>query len=172
MPEEKPTQELKHFVRILNTDLKGDKQVLYALTKIKGVSVMFANAICKKTGIAENKKAGYLSDKEVHAIENVITNPLNAGFPVWMLNRRADPETGVDHHIITSTLDFTQDMDIKKMKKIRSYKGVRHQLGQPVRGQKTKAHFRKNKGKGSLGVQRKKVAQSAAPAKDAKKDKK
>jgi small subunit ribosomal protein S13 len=50
------------------------------------------------------------------------------------------------------------------MKKIRSYKGVRHMLGQPVRGQKTKSNFRKNKGSASLGVQRKKVAAPAPKA--------
>ena len=55
------------------------------------------------------------------------------------------------------------------MKKIRSYKGVRHTFGLPVRGQSTKSNFRKNKGKGSLGVQRKKIA---APPKQEGKDKK
>ena len=53
-----------------------------------------------------------------------------------------------------TTLSFTQDNDIKMMKKIKSYKGVRHILGQPVRGQRTKSNFRKNKGK-VLGVKRK-----------------
>jgi ribosomal protein S13 len=38
------------------------------------------------------------------------------------------------------------------MKKIKCYKGVRHMLGQPVRGQRTRSHFRANKGKASLGV--------------------
>jgi small subunit ribosomal protein S13 len=165
--------ELRHLVRVLNTDLKGDKQLMYALTKIKGISVMLANAICTKANISKTKKTGYLNEREVAALENVINKPLSAGIPVWMLNRRADPDTGVDHHLITSTLDFTHDMDIKKMKKIRSYKGTRHQWGQPVRGQRTKSHTRKNKGKGSLGVQKKKVGAPAAPAKDAgKRDKK
>lgn len=159
-------QELRHLVRVLNTDLKGEKQIMYALTKIKGISIMFANAVCKKAGVYEQKKAGYLSEKEVRALESVIQNPLGAGFPEWMLNRRVDPDTGATHHIITSNLDFTHDMDIKKMKKIKSYKGIRHMMGQPVRGQKTKAHTRKNKGKGSLGVQKKKVGASSAPAKD------
>ncbi len=74
------------------------------------------------------------------------------GTPVWMLNRRKDLELGEDRHLITSDLTFTQDNDIKMLKKIRSYKGVRHILGQPVRGQRTKSNFRKNKGKVHLGV--------------------
>ena len=45
-----------------------------------------------------------------------------------------------------------------KMKKIRSYRGVRHGIGLPVRGQRTKSNFRKNKGKVSLGVAKKAAA--------------
>ena len=41
------------------------------------------------------------------------------------------------------------------MKKIKCYKGVRHMLDLPVRGQRTKSNFRKNKGKVHLGVKRK-----------------
>jgi small subunit ribosomal protein S13 len=166
-------QEAKHLVRVMNTDLKGEKQLMYSLTKIKGISIMFANAICKKAGISTQKKTGFLNDKEVKALEEVIQDPKGAGFPEWMLNRRADPDTGEDRHLITSTLDFTNDNDIKNMKKIKSYKGMRHMWGQPVRGQRTKAHTRKNKGKGSLGVQKKKGAPAPkAPAKDSGKKKK
>ena len=46
------------------------------------------------------------------------------------------------------------EFDIKMMKMIKSYKGVRHAIGQPVRGQRTKAHFRKGS---SLGVIKKKI---------------
>ena len=160
-----PERELRHLVRVLNTDIRGEKQVLYALTKVKGVSIMFANAVLKRANINPQKKAGYLSEKEVSTIENLIQKPVNAGIPTWLLNRRADPETGENGHLITSNLDFTHEMDIKKMKKVKSYKGFRHQWGQPVRGQRTKANTRKNKGRGSLGVQRKKTAAAAAPAK-------
>jgi small subunit ribosomal protein S13 len=175
MADIKPAQpegpELKHMVRVLNTDLKGDKQILYALTKIKGISVMFSNAVLKKAGIPLTKKAGYLNEKEVSAIESTIARPANSGIPTWMFNRRKDVETGEDMHLISSTLDFTQEMDVKKMKKTKSYKGMRHAWGQPVRGQRTKSNFRKNKGKGSLGVQKKKSAAPAAkPAEGGKKD--
>ena len=82
-----------------------------------------------------------------------------------MMNRRKDLETGQDMHIITTDWDLTIDNDIKKMKKIRSYKGVRHMIGQPVRGQRTKSNFRKNKGKLSLGVVRKSAPKPSAPPK-------
>ncbi len=172
MADAQPQQELRHLVRILNTDVKGEKHILYALTKIKGVNVMFANAVLKHAKIPTTKKAGYLTEKEVQTIEHVILKPLNAGIPTWLVNRRKDVETGEDMHLITSNLDFTHDNDLKRLKKTKAYKGLRHQWGQPVRGQRTKANTRKNKGKGSLGVQKKKSPQqTAASAKPADKGK-
>jgi small subunit ribosomal protein S13 len=150
-------KDFKHLVRIMNTDLKGNKQILYALPYIRGVGLMFANAICRKAKIDIYKKAGYLSDAEVKAIEEVMTNPARAGIPLWMFDRRKDYDTGADMHIISGTLEFNHEMDIKRMKKTKSYKGLRHQWGLPVRGQRTKSNFRKNKGKGSLGVIKKKI---------------
>ena len=150
-------KEYKHLVRVANTDIKGEKHVLYALSKIKGVSVMFANAVCRKAQVPITKKAGYLSDTEVKYLDNVISNPARAGITVWMFNREKDYEIGEDKHLFSGNLEFAREMDIKRMKKTKSYKGLRHQWGLPVRGQKTRSNFRKNKGKGSLGVQRKKI---------------
>ena len=164
MPETKTPEknlvedkEFKHLIRVANTDLRGEKHILYALTRIKGVNFMLANAVCRKAGIPITKKAGYLSDTEVKALEKVISDLVRAGIPTWMLNRRKDYETGKDKHLFLGDLDFAREMDIKRMKKTKSYKGLRHQWGLPVRGQRTKSNFRKNKGKGSLGVQKKKV---------------
>ncbi len=72
-----------------------------------------------------------------------------------MLNRRKDVETGEDKHIVTTDINFVNDNDIKVMKMIRCYKGIRHSMGLPVRGQKTRSNFRKNKGK-VMGVKRSK----------------
>jgi small subunit ribosomal protein S13 len=158
-------RELRLLVRILNTDVRGEKHVLYALTRIKGVNVMYANAVLKRAQVSPTMKAGYLTEKDIAAIEHIIQKPVSSGLPHWLLNRRKDVETGEDMHLITSNLDFTHEMDLKRLKKTKSYKGMRHSWGQPVRGQRTKANTRKNKGKGSLGVQKKKSPQGAAPAK-------
>lgn len=147
--------EFKHLVRVQNTDLVGEKPICMALQKIKGVSFMLANAICSSAKIPKNKKAGELTDQEVKKIDSIIKDPLNNNIPLWMLNRRKDQETGKDIHLISGDLDFAKDNDIKKMKKIKSYKGIRHMHGLPVRGQRTKSNFRKNKGKVSLGVKKK-----------------
>jgi small subunit ribosomal protein S13 len=149
-------EELKHLVRIANTDMKGTQQILYGLKRVKGVGFMFANAVCKMTKIDPTKKAGALSDEEIKKLEFVIKNPLKHNFPVWMLNRRKDMDTGEDKHLSTSDLRFTLDTDIKQMKKIKSYRGIRHMFGLPVRGQRTRSNFRPNKGK-VKGVQRSKV---------------
>ena len=69
-------------------------------------------------------------------------------------NRRFDRDDGTNKHYFGTDLDLAKEFDIKRYKKIRSYKGLRHALGQPVRGQRTRSHFRR-KGK-SIGV--KKVA--------------
>lgn len=151
---EQPKQELKYFVRIANTDLDGNKSIKQTLTKIKGIGFMFSNAILNTTSIEKTKKTGYLSDEEAAKIESVIKDPSKFSIPSWLLNRKKDPEDNADKHLIGPTLTFTQDNDIKMMKKIKSYRGVRHSLGQPVRGQRTKSNFRKNKGK-VMGVKKK-----------------
>lgn len=152
-------QELKYFVRIANTDLDGNKPIQNALTKIKGLSFMFCNAILNVTKIEKTKKAGYLSDEQVSMIDDAIKEPAKFGIPSWLYNRKRDPEDGTDKHIVGSILTFTQDNDIKMMKKVKSYKGIRHSLGLPVRGQRTRSNFRRNKGK-VMGVKKKEGTKS------------
>jgi len=151
-PKKVESENFRHIVRIMNTDLKGDKHILDALRQIKGVGFMFANAVCVIANLDKSKRAGDLSDKEIESINTVLNNPTST-LPSWMFNRKKDFETGNDTHLFTSDLDFVQDNDIKMMKKIKSYKGYRHAYGQPVRGQRTRSNFRKNKGK-VMGVHR------------------
>ena len=158
MPEEQK-QELKYFVRIANTDLDGNKPIINSLTKIKGISSMFSNAVLNVANIDKMKKTGYLTDEQATKIDDIIRDPLKFGIPMWMFNRKRDPEDNVDKHLIGSNLTFMQDNDIKMMKKMKSYKGIRHSFGLPVRGQRTRSNFRKNKGK-VMGVKRKESAKA------------
>ncbi len=169
MADIKTDANFRHLVRVANVDLQGAKSIRLALTQIKGVGINFADAICKVAGVAQRAKTGYLTLDEVAKLEKVLNNPRASGFPDWMLNRRKDFETNETKHLITGTLTFVRDNDIKRLKKIKNLKGMRHSLGLPVRGQKTKAHFRKNKGK-VVGVTKKKVAPAAGG--DKKDDKK
>ena len=147
--------DFKYFVRIANTDLDGNRQIVNALKKIKGVGFMFSNMICNLAGVKKTAKTGYLKDEEVKKLDNVLNDLSKYNVPSWMLNRRKNYEDGKDNHAFTGNLSFAEENDVKRMKKIRSYRGVRHGLGLPVRGQRTKSNFRKNKGKTSLGVAKK-----------------
>ena len=153
-PAPQPVQpEIKYLVRIADTDLDGHLPIMYALVRIKGVGVMYANAICRVTDVDGAKRLGTLSDEVIKKIDDAIRNPKDVGIPRWLLDRRYDPETGEDKHLITGDLQFMIENDIKFMKKTKTYKGVRHMLGQPVRGQRTRSNFRVNKGK-VMGVKR------------------
>lgn len=155
-------EEFKELVRIHNTDLDGYKKIVNTLRKIQGVGFMFSNMICNLTKIDPSKKTGDLADTEIEKIEQVLNDPLKAGAPSWALNRRKDLDTGDDIHLITNDLKFVKDNDIKLLKKIKCYKGIRHIRGLPVRGQRTKSNFRKNKG-AVTGVKRKTGTRAGRP---------
>jgi small subunit ribosomal protein S13 len=147
-------QNIKHIIRVANVDLPGNKHLKVALRKIKGVGFNFAKMICNLVKIDHYKLAGALSNEEVEKLNNAIKDPQGVKVPVWALNRRKDYETGNDAHMITGTLGFTKENDLKRLKKIKSYRGLRHQKKLPVRGQRTKSNFRRSKGR-VVGVKKK-----------------
>ena len=140
--QDKPKSEGFNLIRILSTDIPTHKSVYSGLTLIKGISWSFSNAICKKLGIDKEKKIEELSEAERKKIEEFAQNP---ALPNFLLNRRRDIESEKAAHLLTSDLSLKNEFDIKRLKKIRSYRGLRHALGQPVRGQRTRSHFRKKK---------------------------
>lgn len=164
MIEEKP--QIKPFFRVMNADLIGEKPIIQALLKIKGVGFSLANAICNTLGIPKNKQAGTFTEADAKRIEVLIKE--GKDLPVWMLNRRFDELTGDTVHLTGADLNFAIDNDIKRLKKIKAYRGIRHAQGQPSRGQRTRSHFRHGR---AVGVQKTKAASGgkSAPAKDAKK---
>ena len=95
-----------------------------------------------------------LDKTEIEKITEFLNDPK---LPAFLVNRRKDFETGKDSHLITSTLDMKKEFDIRRLKKIRSYRGLRHAFGHPTRGQRTKSHFRAIGKKKAVGVQKKKV---------------
>lgn len=153
--KEDKTQE-KELIRILATDIPGNMDVYSGLTKINGVSWSLSNAVCKVMGIDKNKKISEFSEKEIEKISEFIENPKLPGF---LLNRRKDLETGKDKHLVGSDLDLRKEFDVKRLKKIRSYRGLRHAKGLPVRGQRTRGNFRHKK---TMGVQKTSKMKKAA----------
>ncbi len=147
--EEKKYEE--KLIRILSKDIEGGLKVYVGLTKIKGISWSLANAICKILNLDKNRKIGSLSKEEIDKINELIKKPR---MPVYLLNRKADIETGENKHLIGTDLELQKEFDIGRLKKIKSYRGLRHALGLPLRGQRTKSHFRRNKKK-SVGIKKK-----------------
>lgn len=150
-------QETRRIVRVMTTDIDGGLNVERGLRKIKGVSFVFSKSVCIALNIDPKAKLGDLGAEEIKRVEEFIRRPQ---LPEWMLNRRKDPESGENVHITMSDLLLKKREDINLLKRIRAYKGIRHELGQPVRGQRTRSSFRTSK---SVGVQKKKAVAAAAP---------
>jgi small subunit ribosomal protein S13 len=150
------SQEYRHILRILGTDVMGPLKTIYALTKIKGVSLSLANAILKKAGINPDLRVGFLSESDIGKIEEIISEPTKYNLPHWLFNRRKDAEAGKDNHLTSADLVLRTKMDIDQEKEIRSWRGYRHAYGLKVRGQRTKTTGRAGK---SLGVKKKTIQQ-------------
>ncbi len=148
------TEQIKGIVRISGVDVKGETLLFTSLNRIKGVSGALSNAVCRVHNFDRNRKIGTLTDEEIKKIEDTLKNPAKFGIPSWMFNRRKDLEGGEDKHLVGTDLKFMQEQDIKRMIRIKSYKGVRHMFGLPVRGQRTRSSFRKGR---TVGVVRKKM---------------
>jgi len=145
----------KEIIRLVGIDVPGNMTVYSGLTKIKGISWAFSNAICHKLKIDKKRKMADLSDAEIKKILDFVKNP---NLPDWFLNRRKDLESGKDTHLIATDLDLKREFDIRRLRKIKSYRGLRHATGKPVRGQRTRSHFRaKNRGR-TVGVKKPKTS--------------
>lgn len=144
MSQERKKQE-ENFVRILGTDINAKSSLLYGFSKIKGVSFTFSNALCHVLKLDKNAKIAEISDADIEKVENFLTNPKKEGIPEWMLNQRLDNETGENLHINGKDIDFNLLQTKRRLAKTKSYIGLRLRLGLPVRGQRTKANFRRNK---------------------------
>jgi len=141
------------LIRILGKDLRGDKKIAAGLTQIRGISWAFANAVCKILKIDEEKTIQDMTEEDLTKLTDFMKDP---AVPAFMKNRQKDFDDGEDKHISGADLKLRKEFDIKRLKKIKSYRGSRHALGLPTRGQRTKANFRKNRKKsGAVGVKKK-----------------
>jgi small subunit ribosomal protein S13 len=151
--DEGPSDDFQYIIRLSNTDVNGEKTIIQGLTSIKGIGRQISAFIIDKTKIDPNKKAGNLKEKEIEILQNAI-DEIQEDAPAWMLNHRNDYETGEDIHLIGSQIDMKLRDEINNLKKIRCYRGIRHEQGLPARGQRTRANNRRGT---SLGVSKKRV---------------
>ena len=145
--------EFKHIVRIADTDLDGNRSVMMALKQIKGIGMRMARAICNALGIDANKKLGELDDETIERLRKFVEEELEQHIPPWMFNRRKDPYSGKDLHLLAKDVDLARKLDIERLIRIKCYRGIRHAKGKKVRGQRTRSTGRKGM---TVGVIRKK----------------
>jgi len=145
-------QEIKYFVRVENTDLDGTKSVQVALTGLAGIGMHTSISIAQMAEVDPRATLGLLEEDVVDRIRAVVAN-YSERVPTWMLNRQKDVYTGEPKQLLGTDLRMAVDDDVNRMRKIRCYRGIRHETHQKVRGQRTKSSGRHG---ATVGVSRKK----------------
>ena len=113
------------MARIAGVNIPTNKRVIIALTYIHGIGRNNAVEIADKLGIDHTRRVQDLSDEEVLRI----------------------PETIDADYTVEGDLRRETAMNIKRLMDLRSYRGLRHRAGLPVRGQRTHTNARTRKGK-------------------------
>jgi len=146
--EETQDDDLTYFVRVGQTDLDGTKSVERALTGLDGIGHRAARLVAREVGIDRRETFGRLEDEQIEEIVNTVERFAET-VPGWLINRQRDFFSGEADHLIGNEVELVREQDVNRMQKIGSYKGIRHQRGQKVRGQRTKSTGRSE---GTVGV--------------------
>ncbi len=169
--DEEPVKKKEHdenfnyIIRVVNTDINGENNIVQGLTQIKGIGRHMATFIADTAGVDRKLKFGNLPETEIEKLKEVLEN-IDEYAPAWMLNYRKDSYTGEDIHLISTDVTSRLRDDINMMKMIRSYRGVRHEYGLKVRGQRTSSNGRKGL---ALGVSKRKEAPAAGKKEESEK---
>ena len=150
------SEDYRHIVRIAGRDIDGQENLLQGLTRVSGVGLRVSKAVLTKAGLDPHSRLGYLTDAQISKIEKIIKDPVAAGMPEWYVNRPRDRMSGRMLHLTGPDLEFAHRSDVDRLKRIRSWRGVRHSQGLKVRGQHTRTTGR---GGVAVGVSRKKTKQ-------------
>ncbi|QKT05643.1 30S ribosomal protein S13 [Mycoplasma sp. OR1901] len=111
------------MARILNVEIPNDKRVVISLTYIYGIGKSTAQDICAQAGIDENARVKDLQEDQLSKIREIAKNYVTEG-----------------------DLRREVTLNIKRLMEIKSYRGIRHRKGLPVRGQSTQKNARTRKG--------------------------
>ena len=123
------------MARIRGIDLPKNKRGVIGLTYIYGIGPSFAKSILQEANISADIKVHDWTDEQANAIRSIIG----------------------DKYTVEGELRAETKMNIKRLMDIGCYRGIRHRMGLPLRGQKTKNNSRTRKGKRKT-VANKKVA--------------
>ncbi|MEM0139257.1 MAG: 30S ribosomal protein S13 [Ferroplasma sp.] len=145
-------ENFQYIVRIANKDIKGERPISLALADIDGIGDRLARVLIQKFNVPERMQIGKLSEEQVLEIRKIVESKEYEGIPAWLLNHRKDITTGKNLNLLSNDLKLQNTDDINLMKKMRSYRGIQHERGHKVRGQKTRSNGRHGL---SMGVIRK-----------------
>ena len=113
------------MARIVGVDIPDNKRGEVALTYIYGIGRSRANEVLKEAGVDKNLKVKEWNDDQFAAVRSIINNSFK----------------------VEGELRSEVQLNIKRLMDIGCYRGIRHRLGLPVRGQSTKNNSRTRKGK-------------------------
>ena len=112
------------MARIAGVDIPDNKKVPYSLAYIYGIGIKTGFKICEKAGVDPEKRVKDLTDEEIAKIRKII-------------------ET---EYKVEGDLRKEIAMNIKRLRDLGCYRGIRHRKGLPLRGQRTKTNARTRKG--------------------------
>lgn len=114
----------KRMPRLLGVDIPNDRKAVISLTYLFGVGPHTARDLCHKAGVDPDKKARDMTDEELSRVTTILERDYTVEGP---LRRQVQ-------------------QNINRLRNIRCYRGIRHRVGLPVRGQRTKTNARTRKG--------------------------
>ena len=114
------------MARIVGIDIPRNKKIVFSLCYIHGIGITTALKICELAKVDKEKRVQDLSEKQISSIREVISS----------LEINVEGE-----------LRSFNAMNIKRLKDVGAYKGLRHRRGLPANGQRTKTNARTRKGK-------------------------
>ena len=123
------------MARIVGVDIPNNKRGEIALTYIYGVGRSRSQLILEKAGVDKNIKVSDWNDEQLGSIRKVIT----------------------ESYKVEGELRSEYQMSIKRLMDIGCYRGIRHRIGLPVRGQSTKNNARTRKGRKKTVANKKKA---------------
>lgn len=112
------------MARIASVDLPRDKRIEIGLTYIYGIGLSRSKEILAATGVNSDKRVKDLTDAEVAALR-----------------------AAIDNYQVEGDLRRWESMNVKRLIDIGTYRGRRHRLGLPVRGQRTRTNARTRRGR-------------------------
>ena len=114
------------MARIVGVDIPRNKKIVFSLCYIHGIGSKTALKICELAKVDKEKRVQDLSEKQISSIREIISS--------------------LDINVEGELRSFNA-MNIKRLKDVGAYKGLRHRRGLPANGQRTKTNSRTRKGK-------------------------